>query len=276
MLIRLTMVLCTLLALRPLAAQVPAAGDTAAAPAVVDFFLDPVGKPYYLLADDRLVTANRLGDTDYSWYDSSLGSPDYVDVTNPFQILVYYREYGTVVVLDRTLSELDRLDLFANPDLRQPGPIARSYDDGIWVFDSWEYRLIRLNGEGRAEQRSNNLRLELGISAPADAIFVDRNAVMLYFAGAGRLAVFTNFGKFKHWVAVPADLRLSWYAPRLLGVGPEAGTYLWTPQLREMTDLGPLPEALAAARRILAGPQGFTTVRADTLGLRYDMFERKN
>ncbi|WP_157974369.1 hypothetical protein [Lewinella sp. IMCC34183] len=243
---------------------------------VVDFFLDPVGKPYYLLADDRFVTANRLGDTDYSWYDSSLGSPDYIDVTNPFQILVYYREYGTVVVLDRTLSELDRIDLFANELLQQPGAIARSYDDGMWVFDSWNYRLVRLDAEGRINQQTNNLRLELGLASAPDAIFVDRNAVMLYFAGEGRLAVFTNYGQFRHWVAVPPTARLSWNAPRLLGIGPDRETWLWSPELRQVAPVGPLPETLSAAQRILAGPKGFLSVGPTARELRATAFEEKN
>ncbi len=245
-------------------------------PEVADFFLDPVGKAYYLLDDDRFVTDNRLGDTRYSFYDSSLGSPDYIDVTNPFQILIYYRQYGTVVILDRTLSELDRIDLFAREDLRQPGAIARSYDNGIWVFDNWDYRLVRLSEEGRIDQQSNNLRLELGVASDPSAIFVDRQAVMLYFPGENRLAVFTNYGKFERWITVPGGARLSWYAPRLLGVDEDARTWMWSPQLREVQPIGPLPETLAAARRILAGPGVYLSVDPATYALDATDFPEKS
>ncbi|MGB3799985.1 MAG: hypothetical protein WA952_09220 [Lewinella sp.] len=223
---------------------------------VADFFLDPAGKAYYLLEDARLVTPNPLGENTYSFYDSSLGSPDYIDVTNPFQILVYYREYGTVVVLDRTLSELDRIDLFANGNIRQPGVIARSYDDGMWVFDNWDFRLLRLNGVGEIEHQTNNLRLQLGISGVPDALFVDKNRVMLYFAVDDRMAVFTNYGKFLTWIEVPAGLTLSWRAPHLLAIG-EGGHWLWTPGEKGLLPLGMLPAELAGAGRILVTSEGY-------------------
>ena len=242
-------------------------------PEVADFFLDPLGKAYFLLEDDRFVTGNRLGNNQYSFYDSSLGSPDYIDVTNPFQILIYYRQYGTVVVLDRTLSELDRIDLFSTEGLRQPGAIARSYENGIWVYDSWDYRLIRLSEDGLIDQQTNNLRLELGLSSDPAAIFVDRMAVILYFAEEKKLAVFTNYGKFSHYVTVPDADRLSWNAPRLLGVDGANGAWLWTTREQKTTSLGPLPETLAAARRILAGPDGYFTVRPQTYGIDTTAFE---
>ncbi|NJB85914.1 hypothetical protein GGR26_001682 [Lewinella marina] len=247
-------------------------------PAVADLYVDPVGKPYFLLEDDRLVTGNPLGVNTYSFYDSSLGSPDYVDVTNPFQILVYYREYGTAVVLDRTLSELDRIDLFANPNIQQPGAIARSYDNGIWVFDNWDYRLLRLDDSGRIDQQTNNLRLQLGIAAPPSAIFVDRNAVILHFPDKNRLAVFTNYGQFQYWVDTPPAEQLSWYAPRLLGTSTSHGEgWLWSPPARKVRTLSRLPTAARTATRILAGPGGeYLAVQPGVPGLSSGMLEEKN
>ena len=32
------------------------------------------------------------------------GNPTYIDVTNPLKILLYYKNYSTVVVLDRLLN----------------------------------------------------------------------------------------------------------------------------------------------------------------------------
>ncbi|MCP9236871.1 hypothetical protein [Lewinella sp. JB7] len=227
---------------------------------IADFFLDPVGKPYYLLTDDRLVTGNRLGANTYSFYDSSLGSPDLIDVANPFQILVYYRAYGTVLILDRTLSELDRIDLFAHSAIRQPGAIARSYDNGMWVFDNWNYRLLRLDERGEVDQQTNNLRLQLGEEGEPAAIYVDRNSVMLYYPDSSRLAVFTNYGKFQRWVSVPEGSRLSWNPPLLLGVRDDGTGWRFTPAREGITTLGVLPAELRTRPKIVAGPRGFLSI----------------
>jgi hypothetical protein len=225
----------------------------------VDFFLDPVGKLYLLLDDESLVTANPLGENYYAFYDSTLGSPDRIDVTNPFQILLYYADYGKVVILDRTLSELDRIDLFANEAVRQPGPIARSYDNGIWVFDTWDYRLLRLDERGQVDQRTNDLRLELDYPGEPQDIFVSRNNVMLHFAEAGRLAVFTNYGKFERWVQLPPTESYAFQVPYLLGVAGDSA-WSWTPRDRATVPLGKLPPELATGSRLRAGPVGYLSL----------------
>ncbi|MBB4080456.1 hypothetical protein GGR28_003090 [Lewinella aquimaris] len=243
---------------------------------VADFFIDPMGKAYFLLDDDRLVTGNQLGANTYSFYDSSLGSPDYVDVANPFQILVYYRAYGTVLVLDRTLSELDRIDLFANQHIRQPGAIARSYDNGIWVFDNWNYRLLRLNERGEPDQQTNNLRLQLGEDSEPAAIFVDRTTVMLYFRESSRLAVFTNYGEFRGWVAVPPHSRLSWNAPYLLGIKDDGTVWNYTSGQTQTIPLGSLPAALTGMSKVMAGPTGYLSVGPGELLVTTTEFPEKN
>ncbi|MEL7162281.1 MAG: hypothetical protein AAFN92_16105 [Bacteroidota bacterium] len=187
-----------------------------------DFFLDPVGKLYYLLADDRLVTDNPLGQNRFEFYDSSLGKPDLVDVTNPFALLLYYETYGLIVVLDRTLSEVSRLDLYAIDDILEPAALARAADNNIWVFDAWDYRLKLLDGRGEVARQTNDLRLELGVATTPEYVYVDRNAVLLHFREAGRLAVFTNYGRFQRWVDLPQAENFGWHAPFLYGDGDNA------------------------------------------------------
>jgi hypothetical protein len=176
-----------------------------------------VGKTYLLLTDDELVTDNPLGQNRFSFYDSSLGGPDVVDVTNPFAILLFYADYGTVVVLNRTLSEVSRLDLFSLSHLQQPVTVARATDQGVWVFDSWDYRLKLIDNTGKQRLRSNDLRLEIKTAAEPTAIYVDQGAVMLHYAEDNRLALFTNYGRFERWVELPPAKAFGWYAPHLIG-----------------------------------------------------------
>ena len=199
---------------------------------VVDFYVDPVGKAYYLLADEQLVTDNPTGRNRFNFYDSSLGAPATVDVTNPFAILLFYPDYGTVVVLDRTLSEVSRLDLFAAPGVEQPVALARATDDGMWVFDAWDYHLKLLEPGGRVRRESNDLRLELGLVAAPDFVYVDGGRVLLHFVADGRLAVFTNYARFERWVDLPAAATFGWYAPYLTGTAAAGG---WTYRTGEPT-----------------------------------------
>ncbi|WP_068213969.1 hypothetical protein [Lewinella sp. 4G2] len=193
----------------------------------IDFWLSPSGNEYFLLSDSRFVTRNNLGKTVNEFYDSSLGLPTTVDVTNPFSILLYYQDFGRVVVLDRTLSELTRIDLFATAGLQQPGAFARANDNQIWVYDSWDYKLKLLDNQGAVVRATNDLRLELQATDAPDEIFVDRGTVALLFQQKGRLAVLTNYGRFQYWVDLPPAERLSWNTPYLTGYDTKT-SWRWT------------------------------------------------
>jgi hypothetical protein len=195
-------------------------------PEAVDYFIDNAGRKYYLLADDRFITDNQLGQNQFSYYDSSLGAPTSIDVSDPFALLLFYAEYGTVVVLDRTLSEVSRIDLFSLENIRQPEALARASNRGIWVFDSWDYRLKLLGPQGKPSQTSNDLRLELKTSALPTAILVDRNMVLLHYVEEQKVAIFTNYGRFKRWVSLPPAAHISWRTPYLTGNSyPDHWTY---------------------------------------------------
>ena len=202
------------------------AGKAVTGQAVADFFIDNTGRAYYLLADDRFVTDNPLGQNQFLYFDSSLGAPGSIDVRDPFAILLFYPEYGTVVVLDRTLSEVSRIDLFSLEDIRQPEAMARASDRGTWVFDSWDYRLKLLGPAGGLRLQSNDLRLELKSPTVPSAIYVDRGIVLLHYAEENKLAVFTNYGRFERWVTLPPAEHYGWRAPYLIG-NSEAGHWAY-------------------------------------------------
>lgn len=180
-------------------------------------FLDPTGKTYFLLADERLVTDNPLGQNRFEFFDSSLGSPDVVDVANPFSVMLFYADYGQLIILDRTLSERSRLDLFSVEDILEPSTVARASDNKVWVFDNWDYRLKLLDQSGKVSQRSNDLRLEIRAVTPPDAIYVNRGQVLLHYMADNRAALFTNYGRFEQWITFPAADDFAWNPPFLLG-----------------------------------------------------------
>lgn len=229
---------------------------------VVDFFIDPVGKVYFLRSDDRLVTANPLGQNEFDFYDSSLGAPGLVDVTNPFAILLFYPDYGELIVLDRTLSERSRLDLFSLADILQPTLLARSADNQIWVFDSWDYRLKLIDEAGRLRQETNDLRLEIDLQTAPDHLYVDRDRVMLHFAEAGRLAIFTNYGRFAGWVALKKAEYLRWQAPVLLGQRGEE-SWVWRSG-KQQVEHWPLPREARGLQLLRVGKAEFWGLDAAT------------
>ncbi len=219
--------------------------------------LDPLGRSYHLLPDARLVTGNPLKNQSYSFFDSSLGTPSLVDVMNPFEIIVYYQDYARIILLDRTLSELQRIDLNIYDDLQQAGAVAHGLRNDIWIFDDWDFKLkVIVPGQG-LRSVTNDLRLQLGIAVPPSAILVDGTTVGLLFRDAGRLAIFENTGRFLREVELPAATYTGWSAPYLLGTD-EAGAAPWGFRMSDRA-----PRFLTASPSLAAG--NFPLLRKDGL-----------
>ena len=235
----------------------------------IPFFLDPVGKAYFLQAGAHLVTGNPLNNQVYEFYDSSLGAPTLVDVMNPFEIIVYYQDYARIILLDRTLSEIQRIELNAYADLQQAGAVARGLRNDIWVFDDWDYQLkLIVPGQG-LRSVTNDLRLQLGVDMPPAAILVDGTTIGLLAHDRRQLFVFDNTGRYRRTVKLPSAGYLGWSSPYLLGTDGEAGTAPWGLRLgeREVTLLPPSATLTGARFPLLRkdgvylpGPSG-TTVR---------------
>jgi hypothetical protein len=175
--------------------------------------VDPL-QQIYLSAPEALVKLSPAGEPLFHYSNQTLGPLRHLDASNPFSLLLYYEAFQTVVLLDRTLAERGRLDL-RQTELRNPTAIARSNDDNIWVYDDWDYRLYKISPSGEILLRSDDLRLLLGLNAPCTLIAASGTLVYLNFPGRG-VAVFTNYGQFKHWLELPGIVQWWWAEDRFV------------------------------------------------------------
>ena len=70
-----------------------------------------------------------------------------IDVSNPLRPLLFYKDFSTVVLLDRFLANRSALDL-RRYHILQPGAVGVSYDNNIWVFDEYDNKLKKLDEQG--------------------------------------------------------------------------------------------------------------------------------
>ena len=84
------------------------------------------------------------------------GEIDKIDCTNPFEIYTYHKDQNIVAFYDNMLNLRGSIrlnSLFMN----NIGAISRSYDNGIWIYDLSEYKLIKINKLGEILNSSYNL-----------------------------------------------------------------------------------------------------------------------
>ena len=189
-------------------------------------FQDKLDQPYTLDRRGRLVKYDAAGRFLFDYANTILGAPTIVDVTNPLQLVLFYEDYQTVVLLDRTLSEITTLDLRAIPDLQRVTTAGRAYNDQLWVYDGWDRRLKLLDVGGRIQRRSDELQLLLQLSAPPRAILADETRVYLAYPGHG-VALFNNLAQFQGWLEWPS-LRELGYARGRYYLRDAEGFRAWT------------------------------------------------
>lgn len=71
----------------------------------------------------------------------SLGKIERVDFQNPLQLVVLYKEFNTLVLLDNQLNETKRIDFNLNPSLIQLEAMGLSAQNQLWVYDGNSNRL---------------------------------------------------------------------------------------------------------------------------------------
>ncbi len=105
---------------------------------------DPLGH-FYLVKDEQIRKIDSLGKTLYSYSNPGLGKIFSIDTSDPFRILLYYKPFNQIILLDRTLSsigdpiELDELDVFSIAG------ICRAKQGGFWLIDPNNNSLLHLD-----------------------------------------------------------------------------------------------------------------------------------
>ncbi|MCB0640701.1 MAG: hypothetical protein KDC44_03640 [Phaeodactylibacter sp.] len=168
---------------------------------------------YPLMATDRLQQLyladstyhirkfDKQGRLLFDYSNRALGAPSRIDPFDPFEVVVFYPDFGTILVLDRTLNELYRVNL---QDFGYFGieAVARASDKNIWLFQPLAFQLEKINSQGEPLLQSRVLN-EVLPAAPSRIVEKDQ-FVYLQVPEHG-LFVFDTFGQFVLQIREPGS-----------------------------------------------------------------------
>lgn len=160
------------------------------------FEADKLGNLYVLTRENRLVKYGAAGDSMGVFNDvRRYGRLTSIDASNPLKTVLFYRDFKTVVLLDRFLNLLNVIDL-RKQNLFQVTLVAQSYDNRIWLYDEQESRLRKIEEDGRPASETAELRLVLD-EAPEPVTLQDRNGYVYMYDPVRGLYVFDYYGAMK-------------------------------------------------------------------------------
>lgn len=168
---------------------------------ILEFTVDNLDNLYVLNSRNQVKKFNANGDSVAVYNDvRKFGQASLIDVSNPLKVLLYYRDFTTVVMLDRFLNVVNVVDL-RKAGILQANAIAQSYDNKIWVYDEFEAKLKKIGEDGTLLQETPDFRLLLGQAITPVKIADENKYVYLYDPQKG-VYVFDYFGALKNGILI--------------------------------------------------------------------------
>jgi hypothetical protein len=231
------------------------------------FAADNLGNLYLITTENQLKKLSPRGDSMGVFNEvRRYGKLYSINPVNPLKTLLFYKDFRTIVVLDRLLNTVNIIDL-RRLNILQVRAIAASYDNNIWLFDEQQSVLKKIGEDGRILSETADFRIALG-DAPMPVQIFDQNGYVYMYDPAKGMFIFDYYGALK----IKIEL-LQWNNVQVLGntiVGIVDGKLMsyttGTLQMKEST----LPDHIRNAQQIQISPLGIYVLREDGIALYKD------
>lgn len=166
-----------------------------------NFYADNLGNVYLISANNQVKKLNDNLDSVSVFNDMRRYGDIYsMDVNNPLKILVYYKDFATILVLDRFLNIRNTIDL-RNVGILQAKAVTQSYDNNYWVFDELNSKLKKIDDNGNVLLESPDFRVLFSYEFIPQHIIDADGALYLYDNKKGWL-IFDYYGAYKKHIDV--------------------------------------------------------------------------
>lgn len=257
--LHLILLIMTALMGQPMLAQEPAEGVSTASfhliltiPSdIVYFTVDNLGNIYVLNGDNQLKKLSPRGDSLAVFNDvRRYGKIATIDATNPLKILVYYREFTTVIELDRFLNIVNTIDL-RKQNILQAKAVVLAYDNSVWVYDELDAKLKRIGDDGSLADQTNDFR-QLFDSVPDPASICDQEGLVYLYDPAKGVYIFDHYGTLKTHLDLRGWKDFDVIGKNMLG-RDDTNFYRYQPGTLNMQE-EPIPAAYQGASHIHITP----------------------
>lgn len=175
---------------------------------------DKLKQIYYVSPRQVLYKCNEQGKVLFEFSNRYLGTLSKVDVSDPFDILLFYPDYQTILFLDRTLNMTADVRLKAE-QFPLPALVAVGRDRQVWIYDAALNTLNRMDRQGNIKSSSQDLSLLLGRRFIPNQLVCNERGIYLVDPEQGVL-IFDLFAQFQSFLPLPGVEQLQTFDQYLL------------------------------------------------------------
>jgi hypothetical protein len=175
---------------------------------VASLALDKLGNVFVITQRGEVLRYDSLGKLQANYRELRYGQPAYIDVSDPYNLILSYPQAARVTILDNNLVSKGLISLPSKTDGGQGGAASgrnavacRSADGNLWFWDDLAFRLVKVNSatgaviqEGELLQASSFTSESM--TAPKYLIETDKHVYVVLEEGL--VLEYDFFGAFKH------------------------------------------------------------------------------
>jgi hypothetical protein len=154
----------------------------------------------YTVKNYTLTQYSLSGEKQKQYSSPALGNISKIDAGDPFRILVFYKDFNSLMLLDNQLAPLTQsalnLDMIGVNEVTQ---VCASNGMGFWVYNQNSFQLEKYNYRLHLLQKSTKLDMIIKRNEIPDFLDEYQNKVYLGFKNKG-VYVFDSFGGFEKFI----------------------------------------------------------------------------
>ncbi len=229
-----------------------------------EFVLDNLDNLYIITVGDQLKKYNASGDSVAVYNEMKRYGKLYaIDVSNPLKLLLFYKDFSTISVLDPQLAPRSTLDLRRH-NISQASAIGLSYDNNIWVFDAIDNKLKKIDEQGHLLLETVDFRTVFSESFVPEKIIDQNNSVYLYDPAAG-VFEFDHYGSFQKKHIVKNWRSITINDQNIMGINNNRITILNTANL--MQKQYQFPSSFGSFQQYIIGNTRLFTLSKDSINV---------
>jgi hypothetical protein len=168
---------------------------------IADVAMDNLDNLYIVSSTGQIKKLNATGDSVGVYNQTkNYGKLYTIDVSNPLKILLFYKDFSSIVILDRFLANQSTIDL-KRYSILNPSAIGNSYDNNVWIYDDYDNKLKKIDEQGNKLLETADFRTVFNQQISPHKIFSNNGLVYLADSING-VFVFDNYGSFKKNIPV--------------------------------------------------------------------------
>lgn len=161
------------------------------------FTVNNLGEIYIINTDNQLKKLDEKGDSIGVFNRvTKYGKLSYVEAQNPWKTILYYKDFSTIVLLDKYLNVLTNINL-RKQNIFQVNAVTASYDNNIWLFDEQDSKLKKIDDAGNLLSETIDFR-RLFDSVPSPEKILDKSGFIYLYDPHKGMYIFDYYGSFKN------------------------------------------------------------------------------